>query len=363
MVKEKVIVFGIGNIFQNRSKLLQEKCQILAFLDNGKSTNNFCAQNIPVYKPEEIDSLPKVPIIIMSDYLVEMMLQLISIIGIEECKKRVKIGRIFVPVSKEEISLSNIDITYEYDNGKIVVWLNTDKRVVLDHSMDYLKEIYREYSSQDVTLQQIIKMPLQPIDDCFGAKRGIPIDRYYIEKFLYDHRKLIKGDCLEIAENTYTVKYGEDRVNTTVILHVEGWGENAIKGNLETGEGIVESSFDTMIITQTLMCIYDLEETVKNIYKALKSGGKALITVAGISQISRYDDDNWGHFRSFYMSGLKKLFYPIFGQENVEIIHYGNVKTAISFLYGAVVDELRQEDFDYADINYPVIYGVVVKKN
>lgn len=146
------------------------------------------------------------------------------------------------------------------------------------------------------------------------------------------------------------------------MLHVEGWGSNVVKGNLETGEGIVEESFDTMIITQTLMCIYDVESAVQHIFKGLKKGGSALITVSGISQIAHYDDDNWGMFHSFYMSGLRRLFYPVFGRENVEIIHYGNVKTAMAFLYGATQEELSEEDFNFKDMDYPVIYGICVKK-
>ena len=93
----------------------------------------------------------------------------------------------------------------------------------------------------------------------------------------------------------------------------------------------------------------------------MKKGGSALITVSGISQIARYDDDNWGMFHSFYMSGLKRIFYPVFGEENVEIVHYGNVKTAMAFLYGATREELSEDDFNISDIDYPVIYGVHVR--
>ena len=110
------------------------------------------------------------------------------------------------------------------------------------------------------------------------------------------------------------------------------------------------------------MCIYDVESAVQHIFKGLKKGGSALITVSGISQIAHYDDDNWGMFHSFYMSGLRRLFYPVFGRENVEIIHYGNVKTAMAFLYGATQEELSEEDFNFKDMDYPVIYGICVKK-
>ena len=58
----------------------------------------------------------------------------------------------------------------------------------------------------------------------FGITRGTPIDRKYIEQFLEKYREDIKGEVLEIADNTYTLKYGEDRIKKSYILHVKGWG-------------------------------------------------------------------------------------------------------------------------------------------
>lgn len=188
------------------------------------------------------------------------------------------------------------------------------------------------------------------------------IDRFYIEKFLEKNRSDIKGDVLEIADNEYTLKYGGNQVSTSYILHVNGWGKNAIKGNLETGEGLVGSRFDSLIITQTLMFIYDLKSTVANIYKIMKENGVALITVAGISQISRYDADNWGSYWGFHEDSLGKLFTPLFGKENVEICTYGNAKTAIAMLYGLCYEELKEEDFLTQDRDYPLILTVRLRK-
>jgi len=74
-----------------------------------------------------------------------------------------------------------------------------------------------------------------------GAECGKPVDRYYIEEFLKSHKELICGKVMEIAENTYTWRYGGDNVRESLILHVEGWGKDAIKGNLETGEEILRT--------------------------------------------------------------------------------------------------------------------------
>lgn len=211
-------------------------------------------------------------------------------------------------------------------------------------------------------VKTIADLPVEPISRVFGLDRGKAIDRVYIDDFLEAHKASIRGKVLEIAENTYTLQYGENRVNESCILHVNGTGRNAIKGNLETGEGLEENSFDSMIITQTLMFLLDINSAVRNIYHALKPEGTALLTVAGISQVSRYDDDRWGHYFGFYETGIRKLCCRVFGEENVEIECYGNVKTAAAMLYGLCSEDLQPQDFEIHDKDYPVIIGIALRK-
>lgn len=208
----------------------------------------------------------------------------------------------------------------------------------------------------------IADLPTEPVSRVFGLDRGKAIDRVYIENFLEKHKDYISGKVLEIAENTYTLQYGENRVKESCILHVNGTGRNAIKGNLETGEGMEDNSFDAMIITQTLMFLSDANSAIRHIYRALKQGGAALLTVAGISQVSRYDDDRWGHYMGFYETGIRKMCCDIFGEDNVEICVYGNVKTATAMLYGLCSEDLALEDFEIHDRDYPVIIGIALHK-
>jgi hypothetical protein len=57
---------------------------------------------------------------------------------------------------------------------------------------------------------------LHPIGEIFGVKRGQSlercIDRYYIAAFLARHAADIHGDVLEIADDTYTRRFGGPRV-------------------------------------------------------------------------------------------------------------------------------------------------------
>ena len=46
-------------------------------------------------------------------------------------------------------------------------------------------------------------LPLQPVSREFGADRGQPLDRYYIEQFLSTYQADIRGDVLEVEESLY----------------------------------------------------------------------------------------------------------------------------------------------------------------
>ena len=57
----------------------------------------------------------------------------------------------------------------------------------------------------------------RPLSDWWGFDRGTPVDRYYIEKFLDEHRDLIRGRVLEVKDNGYTARYGKGVTRSDVI--------------------------------------------------------------------------------------------------------------------------------------------------
>ena len=207
------------------------------------------------------------------------------------------------------------------------------------------------------------KLTTKPISKVFGFDRGLPIDRYYIEKFLSENKQLIKGITLEIAESTYTKKFGGKKVKKALVFNVkESRSKADIVGNLSTGEGIKENLVDCFIMTQTLPFIYDVHNAVKNAVKILKPGGSLLVTVSGITQISRYDMSRWGQYWSFTDLSLRKLFEEVVPSSNITIKTYGNVKSATCFLYGFAQHELTSKELEYHDQDYQLIITAVVKK-
>lgn len=146
------------------------------------------------------------------------------------------------------------------------------------------------------------------------------------------------------------------------ILHVNGGGSHIVKGNLATGEGLVENSVDCLICTQTLQFIYDIHSAVKNIYKILKPGGAALITVPLISQLSLYDYKNWGCYWRLTDQSMEKMMKEVFGEKQVDVFSYGNMKSAVAFLYGICQENMRKSDLEFYDEQFPMIVAAVCRK-
>ena len=201
---------------------------------------------------------------------------------------------------------------------------------------------------------------LEPVDREFGFNLGMPVDRYYIENFLHKHRHLIKGQVLEIGEDSYTSKFACADFRLTILNVVEK--EGCIRGDLESGSGIPENSFDCIIMTQTLPFIFDLRSAISNVYRALRPNGYVLATNPCISQISRFDMDRWGDYWRFTDLSLRKLFEQSFSKKEIEVTSFGNCLTATCFIQGIPAEKLSKMELEYIDRDYPVTLTVLAKK-
>jgi len=204
---------------------------------------------------------------------------------------------------------------------------------------------------------------LHPVSTSFGNDRGQPIDRYYIENFLSQHKNDIHGRVLEIGDNTYTRNFGGDKVKQSDILHVKGTSSATIVADITRADNISSNLFDYIIPTQTLQFIYDLPSAISHLHRILKPDGVLLTTMPGLSQISRYDMDRWGEFWRFTTQSAQQLFEREFTGKNVQVRAYGNVLIAIALLHGLAVEELKPEYFNYQDPDYQVLITVRAVKS
>ncbi len=200
-----------------------------------------------------------------------------------------------------------------------------------------------------------------PVSRLFGAERGQPIDRYFIEQFLRTNARHIRGRTLEVATSEYTRRF-HTGATAFEVLHVEpGHADTTIVGDLTRWKSLPENRVDCFVCTQTFNFIFDLQAAITGAHRLLVPGGKLIATLAGLTQISRYDMDRWGDYWRFTSASVARLFGAHFPQ--VEIKTFGNVFAAKALLDGLAVEDLPSPALlDSVDADYQVVIGVVATK-
>ncbi len=239
----------------------------------------------------------------------------------------------------------------------------------IDHARDLLKclsslsDLYTAHSSRldDCATTKLINLPTEPVSRLFGFDRGKPIDRHYIEHFLQTHSDSIYGDVMEIGESTYTELFAQGKF-TPWIFHANPIPGASFYGDLSGEHNLPANRFHSIICTQTLNFILEPKPALQALYNSLRPGGTLLLTVAGLSQISRYDMDRWGDYWRFTDLSLRKLCELIAPSAQIDIGTYGNVGTAKAFLDGLACEELDPKMFAHVDKDYQIIVTASITK-
>jgi SAM-dependent methyltransferase len=196
----------------------------------------------------------------------------------------------------------------------------------------------------------------RPLSDAWGFDRGTPVDRWYIESFLAEHRADVRGRVLEVQDSGYTDRFGTG-VERRDVLDIDPANPRAtIVADLAAADAIPTGAFDCFILTQTLHLIYDLRSALGHARRLLRPGGVLLATLPSVSRVSRgaAASDYW----RFTPASAAALFGEVFGPERVAVRSYGNVLAAVAFLAGMAREELSPRDLETRDEHFPVIVAV-----
>lgn len=204
---------------------------------------------------------------------------------------------------------------------------------------------------------------LTPLSRKFGFDRGLALDRYYIDNFIAGHAADIAGHVLEIGDNTYTKRFGGGRVTRSDVLNVVMIPpQTTIVGDLTDAPHIPADSFDCIVFTQTLQCIFDAPAAIRTLYRILKPGGVLLATTHGIGYLCDYDWERWGEYWRFTAAAAQRMFEEVFPAPHVAVNAYGNVLVATAFLYGLATEELTKQELDHRDPAYEVLITIRATK-
>jgi hypothetical protein len=203
-----------------------------------------------------------------------------------------------------------------------------------------------------------------PISPIFGIDRGLPVERYYIERFLDTNRADVQGRCLEMGDAFYIQKFGDGAVAQADVMHVaEGNPEATIVADLTDADHVPSDAFDCVIFTQSLQMIVDMRKALDTLHRILKPGGVLLLTTHGISKIGRrLGRDDWGEYWHLTTQSCDLLFDERFPGAQVTVSSYGNVFAACCALHGLVAEDVDAEMLDHHDPDFEVIVTVRAQK-
>ncbi|WP_082151344.1 glycosyltransferase [Caenimonas sp. SL110] len=194
-----------------------------------------------------------------------------------------------------------------------------------------------------------------PISPIWGFDRGNAVDRFYIERFLAQHRSDITGRVLEVQSPAYTQRFGTAVTRSDVLDIAAANPLATLVADLAAADALPSDAMDCFVLTQTLHLIHDLRGALHHAHRMLKPGGVLLATIPAVSRI---DPDSKADQWRMTPASAERLFTEVFGPGQVSVQGHGNVLTCIAFLAGMAAQELSTRELNHVDDAFPMLITI-----
>lgn len=192
----------------------------------------------------------------------------------------------------------------------------------------------------------------EPISTAWGYDRGTPVDRWYIERFLAEHRADITGRVLEVKDSGYTDSFGHE-VTERAVLDIDAENERATHvADLAAADELPSDAFDCFLLTQTLQYVLDVPAALAHAHRILRPGGVLLVTVPVVSRVC---DPPLTDYWRFTPPLATRLLSDAFGSGSAFAEGRGNVLSQVAFLKGLAAEDLSLAELDHDDERFPVV--------
>ena len=199
-----------------------------------------------------------------------------------------------------------------------------------------------------------------PVSRNWGFDRGTPVDRHFIEDFLAEQGRHIRGRVLEVKDDEYSRRFGTS-VETCDVLDVDPANPQAtVIADLTDASGIADDTYDCIILTQVLHLVYELQAAVRECERILRPGGTLLATVPALSRMSR--ELGATDFWRLTPTGVERVFGDVFGKDRVEVHGHGNAVLCSAFMMGVAAEEVSGRQLSRHDPLFPLVVTVRATK-
>jgi SAM-dependent methyltransferase len=202
------------------------------------------------------------------------------------------------------------------------------------------------------------RLPDEPVSRRFGLDRGRPVDRVFIERFLASRAADVRGRVLEVAEPTYTRRFGGDAVTRSDVVDASDSNPQAtLVGDLRERGWLPDRAFDCVILTQVLQYAREPRAVLDVVGAAMAPGGVLLATFPSVSHRSPDGEaDAFPDLWRFTSDGVRALLDAAGWRADVRA--HGNLLSCAAFLYGMAEHETDPRAFAFDDPAYEVVVTV-----
>ena len=197
-----------------------------------------------------------------------------------------------------------------------------------------------------------------PFSTEFGFDRGLPVDRYYLHRFLDEHRDLVRGDVLEIQSSDYTHRYGAALGRTDSVDILAHHRPTFVCDLAESDAEIASDAYDCFLLPSSLSFFRDLEGALRHALRVVRPGGSVLATAACMVPLISDGPDYW----RMSAAGWEETARRVWPGCDVEVRAWGNCLAANAALLGLAAEELSPEELDAHDPRYPVTVSLRCRK-
>ncbi len=197
---------------------------------------------------------------------------------------------------------------------------------------------------------------LRPLNVDHGLDQGVPIARFYIDRFLERLAPRISGHVLEFGQPTYAARLS-CRYD---ILDIDGANRQATLVGDICDPVLPERTavrYDFVISTAVLQLVADPQAAVRNLHALLRPGGVLIAAEKCVSKVDSWFGpiDRW----RFTPNGLRHLLAPF---SRVEVESFGNLYAIGAYLLGLPVSQVEADKLAHSDPEHPLVAAAYAEK-